>query len=187
MTLLDFFIVIPIAYFAWKGFVNGLVHEVLSILGIILAVFLTFEFMHSVSALFKPMFENPDHATVAAGLTLFVGTIVVVQVIAYLTEKFLQLIKINFINRIAGLIFGSLKSAIVVSAVLLLLAGFNMPAEESREGSVTYSVIIHAAPAVFDMVASVYPGAENFIATIEKAIEENNPIKSLPIFESSEP
>lgn len=183
MNLLDFFILLPIAYFAWRGFMSGFINEILSIAGIILAVFLTFEYMHALSALFRPIFENPDHATVASGVTIFVVTVAAVQGIAFLLQKFLELIKINFLNRIAGLIFGALKSAIVVSAILLLLAGLNLPGDDTRQNSVSYPFIIYLAPATFDMVASVYPGAENFIDTLEQAIEENNPIKSLPIFE----
>lgn len=184
MNLLDLFILIPIAYFAWKGFTSGLVKEVFSIAGIILAVFITFEYMHLLTPIFKMVFENPDHAAVASGITLFVATIAIVQGVAHLIQKFLELIKINFLNRIAGLIFGSLKSAIVISAFLLLLAGLNLPGEDTRNNSVSYPIVITLAPAVFNMVAAVYPGAESFIETIEKAIEENNPIKTLPIFES---
>lgn len=187
MNLLDLFILIPIGYFAFKGYMNGIINEVLSIAGIILAVFITFEYMHSASAMFQPLFSDRDHATIAAGIFLFVITVVTVQLIAYLIQKFFVLIKINFINRLAGIVFGAVKSGIVVSAALLLLAGFNKPAEISRNESFSYPVIIQLAPATFDIIATVYPGAENFIDTIERTIAENNPIKSLPIFEQKNP
>lgn len=174
-------------YFAWKGFMSGFIKEVLSILGIILAVFLTFEYMNSVSGLFEPFFSNSDYATIAAGIFIFVLIVATVQFIAYLAQKFLELIKINFINRIAGLLFGTTKAGIVISSFLLLMAGFNLPGENTRSNSIAYPYVIYLAPAVFDMVAYIYPGAENFSETIEKAIEENNPIKSLPIFDQSNP
>jgi membrane protein required for colicin V production len=183
MNLLDFFIVIPIGFFAYRGFMSGVIHEVMNIVGIVLAVFITFEYMHATSVLFNPLFDNPDHSVVAAGIVLFIATVAAVQLIAYAIQKLLKVIKINFINRLAGLAFGALKSGIVVSAFLLLLAGFNLPGEESRNESISYPYVIYLAPAAFNVVATVYPGAENFIDTIEQSIEENNPIKSLPIFE----
>lgn len=188
MNLLDFFIVLPVGYFAWKGFTSGFIKEVLSIAGIILAVFLTFKYMDSLSPVFEMFFfeEDSQYAPIVAGIFIFVFTIAAVQFIAHISQRFLELIKINFINRLAGLIFGSLKSAIVISAVLLLLAGFNLPGETTRSGSATYPIVITVAPAVFDMVSSLYPGAENFIETIERAIEENNPIRNLPIFERTD-
>ena len=185
MSLLDFFILIPIGYFAYKGFMSGLVKEVFSIVGIILAVFLTFEYMNSVSVLFKPFFNNPDHAIIGAGIFIFIATIAGTQFLAYTTQKLLELIKINFINRLAGLLFGSLKSGIVISAFLLLLAGFNLPSESARNNSISYSTVIYLAPAVFNMVSAIYPGAESFVETIEQTIEQNNPIRTLPIFEGT--
>lgn len=183
MNLVDLIILTPIAYFAYKGFVSGFIKEALGIIGIILAVYLTFKFMKPVSALFLPLFENPDHATIAAGILIFIGTVAVVQFIAFSTKKFLELLKINFINRLAGLCFGFVKSSIVISAILLLFAGFNLPPEDYRENSLSYPIIIYVAPAAYDVIASIVPQAENFIHTIEQAIEENNPIRTLPIFD----
>jgi len=183
MNLLDFFIVIPMGYFAYRGFTSGVIHEVLNIVGIVLAVFITFEYMEEASAMFRPFFESQDYAVVAAGIFLFIATIAAVQAIAYASQKLLEVIKLNLLNRIAGLAFGALKSGIIISGILLLMAGFNLPGEESRNESISYPYVIYLAPMAFDLVATVYPGAENFIETIDRTIEENNPIKSLPIFE----
>jgi membrane protein required for colicin V production len=186
MSMLDIIILLPIAYFAWRGFMNGFVKEILSIAGIIIAVFLTFEYMTSVSNMFRPFFSDGNKATIAAGIFIFVFTVALAQFLAYAIGKFFELININFINKLVGLIFGALKSGIVVSAFLLLLAGFNIPGEASRNNSAAYPYVIILAPAVFDMVSAIYPGAENFIDTIEKTIEENNPIRNLPLFENND-
>lgn len=181
MTLLDFIIAIPILYFSYRGFVNGIIKEVLSIIGIILAVFLTFEYMDETSAVVRPFFN--DEATVIpfiAGTILFVGTVVAVELIAYLTKKFLEAVKLNFINRLSGGAFGFLKSGILVSAVLLILAGFNLPSDEAREESALYSTIIYLAPLAYDAVATIYPGAENFSETIRETLDQYNPITNFP-------
>lgn len=186
MNLLDLFILLPICYFAYKGFASGFIKEILGIVGIILAVFIAFQYMKPVSTIISPLFESSDNATIVAGIFLFIGVIIVTQLIAYTSKRFLELLNINFINRVAGLCFGVLKSGIVVSAFLLLLAGFNLPAEEAREESLTYPLILTLAPAAYNAVATVIPGIESFIITIEEAIEENNPIRNLPIFENED-
>lgn len=186
MNILDIIILLPIAYFGWRGFMNGFIKEILSIAGIIIAVFLTFEYMGDVSRMFRPIFSSGNQATIAAGIFIFVLTVALAQLIAYAAGKFMELININFINKLVGLIFGALKSGIIVSAFLLLLAGFNLPGETSRSESVSYPYVIYLAPVVFDVVSSVYPGAENFIDTIEKTLEESNPIRNLPLFEDSD-
>lgn len=183
MNVLDLFILLPIAYFAYKGFTAGFIQEVLSIVGIILAVFLTFAYMKPVSAFLEAFISNPDTATVVAGLILFIGTIAIVQAIGVVVRKFLELIHLNIINRLAGLCFGALKSAIVVSGFLWLFAGLNLPAEQTRNESLTYSYVIPLAPATFDLVATAFPHIEGFIETIEQAIQDENALRNLPFFE----
>ncbi len=183
MNALDFLIILPIGYFAYKGFTAGLIQEVLGIVGIIIAIFVTFAYMKPVSGVLQPFFEGSDTPTIVAGLILFIGTIAIVQFIGLAVRRFLELIKLNFINRIAGLIFGALKSAIVISGFLWLFAGFNIPADETRDESITYPVILSLAPATYNAVAVLIPGIENFIETLEEAIQEDNPIRNNQFFE----
>lgn len=179
MNLLDFLIFIPILYFCYRGVRNGLIGEVLGMAGIILGVFLTFHYMNDVADYIRPLFEgDPNYLPFVAGAIIFLGTLIVVQIIALLLKRFLEMIKLNVINRILGFFFGLLKGGIIVSAVLLLLAGFNQPAQESREESVTYDYVIYLAPWAYNAVAT-----ENFSRTIQNTLNEYNPIENFPITE----
>lgn len=183
MNVLDLIILLPIGYFAYKGFLAGFIQEVLSIAGIILGVFITFAYMKPASAMLEPFISNPDTATIVAGLVLFIGTIAIVQTIGFILRRFLELIKLNIINRIAGLCFGAVKSAIVVSSFLWLFAGLNMPADETRNESLTYPYVISLAPITYDLISTVVPNIEGFIETLEEAIQEDNPIRNNPFFQ----
>lgn len=186
MNLLDFLILLPIAFFCYRGFVNGIIKEVLSIVGIIVGVFLTFQYMDPVGEAISPFFkEGASFVPFISAIIIFIGTLVVVHLVAYLSKKFLETIKLNFANRLAGAAFGFLKSGIVISALLLILAGFSMPSQETRQESATYTYIIYLAPWAYDTVALVYPGADNFSTTIQKALEQYNPIENFPILEQS--
>jgi membrane protein required for colicin V production len=186
MNLIDFLILIPIVYFAYRGFANGLIKEVLSIVGIILGVFLTFQYMEPVGAAINPLFEEgASFVPFISAIVIFVGTLSLVHFAAFLSKKFLETIKLNFVNRIAGAAFGFLKSGIVISAILLILAGFSFPSEETRQNSATYSYIIYLAPWAYDTVAAVYPGAEDFTTTIQETFEQYNPIENFPFLEQS--
>ncbi|NGP87144.1 CvpA family protein [Fodinibius halophilus] len=186
MNLLDILILLPIAYFCYRGFMNGIIKEVLSIVGIILAVFFTFQYMEPVGRIIEPLFEEKaSFVPFISGLVIFIGTVAGVNLIAYLSKKVLETIKLNFINRIAGALFSSLKSGIVISAVLLIMAGFSLPSQESRDASATYSYVIYFAPWAYDVVATIYPGAEDFKATIEQTLEKNNPINNFPTLDKN--
>lgn len=186
MNLLDFLILLPIAYFCYRGFMNGIIKEVFSIAGIILAVFLTFQYMDPVGRVISPLFqERASIIPFVSALLIFIGTLTVVNILAFLAKKLLETIQLNAINRIAGGAFGILKSGIVVSAILLILAGFNLPSQEARNESATYSYVIYMAPWAYDGVAALYPGAENFATTVENTLEQYNPIEHFPILEKN--
>ncbi len=183
MNLLDLLILLPIAYFAYRGFVNGFIREVFVIIGLIVAVYVTFEFMRPISGFIAPYVENRDRATIITGITLFVVIVATVQLAAIALEKFFEMARIGILNKLAGFIFGGLKSAILISAILLLLAGIDIPSEDARTNSVSYPYVIYVAPATYDVVAKLFPGTEDFIETIERSIQENNTLRNLPIFE----
>jgi membrane protein required for colicin V production len=183
MNLLDFLILLPIAYFCYRGFRNGIIKEVFSIVGIVLAVFFTFQYMEPMGEVISPIFEEGDSIVpFVSALVIFIGTIIIANLIAYLSRKFLETIRLNFINRLSGVAFGFLKSGIIISAILIIMAGFDLPSQESREESVAYSYIIHMAPWAYNSVATIYPGAEDFTATVEKTLDRYNPIENFPIF-----
>ena len=186
MNLLDFLILLPIAYFCYRGFMNGIIKEVFSIVGIILAVFFTFQYMDPVGQVISPLFEDKaSFIPFVSGLIIFITTLAAVHLVAYLSKKFLETIKLNFVNRLSGAAFGFLKSGIVVSAILLILAGFNLPSQQARSNSATYSYIIYLAPWSYDGVAALYPGAENFATTVKNTLEQYNPIEHFPILEKN--
>lgn len=183
MNIIDLFVLFPVVLFAFRGFTRGLIREIFSLIGIVLAVFISFRFMDVMAVLLQPLFDTrSDMLYLMSGILLFILTLVLVHLLALLVERFFKVLKLNLLNKIAGSLFGGLKSAVVVSALLLLLAGFNIPDEQTRNSSLTYPYIIYIAPGVYNVVASVYPGAENFFTTIQNTLEENNPIQDLPLF-----
>ena len=186
MNLLDAFIILPIGYFAYKGFLNGFIKEFFGIAGLVIAIFATFNYMGPVAGFLAPFAEDKDKATMIAGVTIFLFTLAVVIGVGFWLDKLFDVVSIGFINQIAGFFFGAFKTALFISAILLLLAGFNTPGKETRMESATYPKIIYLAPAAFDLVAGIYPDTRDFIDTIERSIRENNTLRELPIFDKSE-
>ncbi len=182
MYILDIIIGLPILYFGYKGATNGFVKEVLNIVGITLAVFLTFKNMDAFGGLIKPFFEgNEAYIPFASGVILFLGTLISVAIIAAFAKKLLEAVKLGTVNRVFGALFGALKAALLVSTVLLLFSGFNFPAEEIRNESIFYEYVLQVGPLAYETIAAVYPGAEGFSETIQKNISRYNPATDLPI------
>lgn len=181
MLILDIIIAIPLMYFGYKGAVNGLVKEVLNIVGIILAIFITFNYLDVFTGIISPFFEEgASYVPFISGAILFIGTVGVVALIAYATKELLKAVKLSLLNRILGSAFGILKSGLVLSAALLLLAGFNIPSDEAREESYLYPTVIYLAPITYNAVAAIYPGAENYTETLKQNIGDYNPLENIP-------
>ena len=182
MHILDLVIAVPLLYFGYKGAVNGLVKEVLNIVGITLAIFLTFKYMDAFSLIIKPFFEDDTAAYIPfiSAAILFIGTLAVVALIAYLTKELLKAVKLSMVNRILGATFGVLKSGMVVSTIILLLAGFNIPKDEVRNDSILYPYIIYLGPWTYEAVAFIYPGAEGFTDNLKENLSEYNPLENIP-------
>lgn len=187
MSTLDFFIVIPIAYFGYRGFMNGFIREFFGVAGIIIAVFVAFRYMGPVSGFLAPFVKEMDNATLITGTSLFILIMAVVQILIFWLEEVFKMVRLSAINMLAGLLFGAAKMAIIVSASLLLLSGFNIPQETKRSESAAYSSVIYLAPLTYNLIARIYPDTESFVNTIEKTIQENNTLRTLPIFDKNEP
>ena len=169
MNQLDLLILLPLLFFCYRGFVNGFVKEVFGIVGTILAVFLTFQYMDVVGSWIQPLFD-PKNSLVPfiSAILIFVGTLTLVNILAFVIKKLLEAVQLNFINRLSGLVFGLLKSGIIISALLIILSGFGIPSEESRKSSMLYSYIMPLAPWAYNSVASVYPGAGELSDILDK-------------------
>ncbi|TVR14791.1 MAG: CvpA family protein [Balneolaceae bacterium] len=186
MNAIDFLIVLPVGYFAYKGFMKGFIKEFFGFAGLIIAIFVTFNFMGPVSGFTRAFVQNTDSAVLVTGILIFFLTLAAVQVTAFWLDRVFTYARLGIVNAVSGALFGGLKMALLVSAMLLLFAGFDKPNEKNREGSLTYSTAITIAPAAFNLVASIYPQAVSFVETIEKSIRENNTLRSLPLFNKPE-
>ena len=181
--IVDVIMGLPLLFLAYKGAVNGIVKEILNIIGLVLAVYFTFNYMDTAAAYLGALFEDGTQSFIPflAGALLFITVLSLVSLVAYWTREWLDAVKLGTVNRFLGSLFGILKGSILMSAIFLLLAGFQVPREELREESILYPYVIQAAPISFNVITAVYPGAENFTETVRKTLENYNPIDRLPV------
>jgi len=121
MTWLDYAViavlVISVAWGAWRG----LVHEVLSLAGWILAFVAGNLFAMPLAELF-PAAMRPELRVVVAFVLIFVGTLVVAALLAALFTKFVKVSVLHSLNRWLGALFGLLRGLLIV-VVLAMVAG----------------------------------------------------------------
>ena len=123
MNVLDIVLVILIVGAAISGFAKGFFVELASIVSLILGIWAGVEFSGLVQQwLSKYLTWSNDSMRLAAFILIFVFVVIVVHLIATLTEKFVQAIALSIFSRIAGSIIGALKAAFVLSILMIIIS-----------------------------------------------------------------
>jgi membrane protein required for colicin V production len=121
MTWLDYLViailVLSIAWGAWRG----LVHEVLSLAGWIMA-FLAANLLAAPLSETFPANMRPEFRVVGAFVLVFVGTLVLTTLLTALVTKFVRVSVLQSLDRWLGALFGLLRGLVLVVA-LAMIAG----------------------------------------------------------------
>lgn len=177
MNIIDGFILIPLVYYAFRGFKNGFIREAFSIVGLIISIFFAFSFMGPVSAAASEAWDiSFEHLPYIAFAVIFLVLLIAFNLVIIFTEHLLKALYLSMPNRILGLVLATVKCALLISVVILFLSGFDLPGEEYQTESLTYPFFADVAPIVYDGIAAIYPGAESFAETVQETIDKYNPI-----------
>jgi membrane protein required for colicin V production len=136
MTWLDYAViavlVVSIAWGAWRG----LVHEVFSLAGWIMAFLAGNLFAAPLSELL-PAAMRPELRVVVAFVVIFIATLVVAALIGALITKFITVSVLHSLNRWLGALFGLLRGLLIV-VVLAIVAGLtSLPRQPAWTQSAT--------------------------------------------------
>lgn len=153
-NILDVAIVALLTFFVVKGFVQGLVKEVMGLVGIIAALFLSVAFYKPVADMARSSLHLTaqwvDAAAFAAILLIVFGLSVWLGV---MISKLLMKVKLSPINRLLGGALGLAKGvllAYVLLNLLLLLMPFKPPVQ--LQSSYVASYVIQSGSMIISLV-----------------------------------
>lgn len=120
------------------------------VLGILGAV----RFHETIGTILNKWFTiNPEHLNLLSFAVTFIIIVLVVHLAAFMVDKLIKAVALNLINRAAGMVFGFLVTAFVLSVILLPLDAANKKNgfinQDTIEGSLLYKPLTKFAPAVF--------------------------------------
>jgi membrane protein required for colicin V production len=172
MNALDILFAVPLLLFAWRGFSNGFVKEMIRIIGFIVAAFLAFNYAEALLPTVKGWGINDQLAPFIAAFLIFAGCSVVVEIITRLLNKLVDVTLLTIPNKLLGAAFGALKVGLIFSFIYIFLAGFKIPDEKTRQASLSYPYLIQVVPVTYNIISSIYPGADGFVETVKKNLPE---------------
>ncbi|MCL2167926.1 MAG: CvpA family protein [Lentimicrobiaceae bacterium] len=146
MNYLDILICIPALWFAYKGFKNGLIRELASLVALILGIYAAFVF----SDLVEKWINNPNiHKEIYFAIT-FLAVLVAIYFIGRLVEKIIKLMIPEFVNNLLGGLFAIAKVAVFFSIVFYIINSIDSKQailkKETKEESLTYKYIEPIVP-----------------------------------------
>lgn len=173
MTLaaLDWFILVVLAGGLIRGFMVGAVRQVASLIGLVVAFFLSVQLMHPVGALIVSSLGLSEAVGPIAGfIVLFVGVQLLFLALSRLLERVLETLSLSLANRAAGGALGGFKAALLLSVLFLVLAGMEMPSEQVRDRSVLYAPVAKALPETLDAASPYLPAAKRASETFGQTV-----------------
>ncbi len=145
LNYLDFILLAPLIYGFIKGLKKGLVFEAASVLGLILGIWGAVKFSGFTAEFLVRQFNwDFDQLPIVAFVVTFIVIVIAINFVAKIVDKLLDMIAIDFLNKLAGGIFGLLKIGLILGTIIYVLNLFNVQVipEHVTEQSAVYQGII---------------------------------------------
>ncbi len=172
MNKVDIVQVIILIIGAFSGFKKGFVMEVISSLALILAIYVGFKLLHEGISFLQEQFDlSGNFLPYLSFILLFVGTILLVNIIGKAVKKVLDLTLLGSIDNVAGGILGILKWGFGISVLLWIFNYFEInPLENYIDGAVIYPFVVTIAPNVISFITAILPFSGDILDSAEKII-----------------
>ena len=126
MSQIDIILIIPLLWGAVMGFKKGLVLELASLVGLILGIYGAIKFSdYTAEKLVEFVDITQQWLGLISFLVTFVGIVLGVFLAARVLNKALRLVALGTVNRVLGLVFGTLKFALIISTALYFFENIN--------------------------------------------------------------
>ncbi len=157
MNYIDIILILFLLFAAINGFRKGLILEVASLAALILGVWGAIEFSYITTQFLT---DNVGLETPYLNLISFVITFIVIVILVHIIgsalSKFIEVAMLGWLNRITGMAFGLLKTAFILSILLLVFnkidTDVHILPEDVKSGSQLYEPIRGLAPTVFPFI-----------------------------------
>lgn len=146
MNWLDIGLLAALGFAAVRGFFRGFIVEVCALLGIVVGIWVATRFSANVA----DWIGLDASKEVLAFIITFIGVLVLVYLLARALTALIDLAQLGLPNKVAGVVFGTLRGAFVLSVLLNVLMAraelAHAAPKKLLEGSVMYAPLRSFAP-----------------------------------------
>ena len=157
MGILDIVLGLLLIYGLYKGLKNGLFVEIASIIALVAGLYGAIHFSYIAGDyLSRNMEWNERYINIASFIITFIIIVLVVQLAGKFLTKIADFAMLGLLNKLAGAIFGALKVAVILGALLVFFeranSSVNLVKSETLEESTLYEPIKEIGALVFSKV-----------------------------------
>jgi membrane protein required for colicin V production len=154
MNFIDVFFLIPMVWFAYKGFSKGLIIEIAGLLALLVGIYVANHFSFYVADFLQnKMSISNKYMSIISFVITFLLVIILVILFGKMLENIAGAVKLGLVNKIIGGFFGLLKVVLVLSTLIMILTLFDIEnmiiKEEIQKKSLLYIPVKKVAPAIF--------------------------------------
>jgi len=121
MNYIDIILSIPLLWGLYKGLKRGIIKELTSLLALILGIYGAVHFSEQLQSIFQANISIDDSLLpIISFAASFILIVLLVRLIGLLLDKIIKMADLGMISRLLGGVFGMLKTALIISAILLV-------------------------------------------------------------------
>lgn len=158
MTWLDYAVIGVFAASLALGAWRGLVREVISILGWVIAFLAANLFAGPLGAAMPQAIPTPELRVAAAFVAVFAGSLIVTSLMGLLLSKIVSAAGLGGLDRLLGALFGVARGVLVVLAAILLAGLTSAPRQPYWTDSASGALLARAALAFKPLLPQTFAG-----------------------------
>lgn len=157
MNYIDLVLGIILVLAAIQGFRKGFIVEAASLAALVLGIWGAIKFSDWTADFITRKFNyHSEYLSIFAFILVFIGIVILISLLGKLLDNAVKAVALGFLNRLAGIIFGVLKVAVILSIFLLLFDAVDenvhlLPAKQKAESKV-YTPMKQLVPTLFPFI-----------------------------------
>ena len=157
MVLDIVFLLVIVAAF-YSGFKQGIIYAVMSFIGIFLGVVVALNFSTFAGVWLVKNFNIPEIIIpVISFVVVLVVVVASIKMVAFLVQRILQTINLNFVNKLAGGALFGVLAAFIFSVLFSFIDNYGIFTDSLKLESQVYPIISTFGPQIFETASELIP------------------------------
>lgn len=159
MNGFDIVFFLVLLFGSWKGWSNGLLKEVLGLIGVFVGLYVARLLYEQVGFYLAPHLGTPPAvANIIAFALLWMGVPILLSILGSLLTKFLELVGLDGINHIGGLVVSLVKYVLLLGVLCNVLVITHLVSEEAQQTSTLFTPLKQSTSMIFDLAVQQWKG-----------------------------